>query len=358
MDSRFPTDYLTARERFRQAAARLGCDVEAYPIAAKGPQGEQLTIDVAIAPGADPQRALVVSSGIHGVEGFLGSAIQYCLLEEWVHAPPPIHCVLLHALNPFGFAWRRRVNETNVDLNRNLLKEGEPFSGSPQVYAELDGLLNPKCGPSLWKPLAPQLLAALVRYGMPPLKQALATGQYDYPRGLFYGGDRPSRTNEILSTHFDRWLGSAGQVMHLDFHTGLGSWATFKLLVDQRLSTAQSKRLSDWFGSGSFEVVSAEGVAYTARGTLGQWCVARNPTRDYVYAAAEFGTYRLLQVLAGLREENQAHHWCDPGDTAVERTKQQLVELFCPRSEQWRSSVLEAGRRIVAQAICGLGSLL
>ena len=272
-------------------------------------------------PGANTQRALVVSSGIHGVEGFLGSAIQCCLLEEWAHAPPPIRCVLLHALNPFGFAWRRRVNETNVDLNRNLLLEGEPFSGSPSVYAELDGLLNPKRGPSRWKPLTPQLLAALARYGMPRLKQALATGQYDYPLGLFYGGDRPSRTSEILSTHFDRWLGSAGQVMHLDFHTGLGDWATFKLLVDQRLSTAQSKRLSDWFGSGSFEVVSAEGVAYTARGTLGQWCVAHNPTRDYVYAAAEFGTYRLVQVLAGLREENQAHHWCDPGDAAVERSK-------------------------------------
>ncbi len=124
MDSRFPKDYLTARERFRAAAARLGCAVEAHPIGAEGPHGEALTIDVAIVPGANPERALVVSSGIHGVEGFLGSAIQCSLLEEWVDAPPPIRCVLLHALNPFGFAWRRRVNETNVDLNRNLLLGG------------------------------------------------------------------------------------------------------------------------------------------------------------------------------------------------------------------------------------------
>ena len=354
MDSRFPKDYLTARERFRQAAARLGCDVEAYPIAARGPLGEELTIDVAIAPGANPERALVVSSGIHGVEGFLGSAIQHCLLEEWMDAPPPIRCVLLHALNPFGFAWRRRVNETNIDLNRNLLLEGQPFSGSPGVYAELDGILNPRRGPSRWKPLTLQLLTALARYGMPALKQALAAGQYEYPQGLFYGGGRPSPTSEILSTHFERWLGGADRVMHLDFHTGLGAWATFKLLVEQPLSAAQSKRLSDWFGPGSFEAASAEGVAYTARGTLGQWCVARNPTRDYVYAAAEFGTYGLVPVLAGLRAENQAQHWCDPGDPAVERTKRRLIELFCPRSERWRRSVLEAGRRIVAQAIGGL----
>ncbi len=343
-----------ARERFRQTAARLGCDVEAHPIAATGPDGEELTIDVAIAPGAGPERALVVSSGIHGVEGFLGSAIQSCLLEEWAHAPPPIRCVLLHALNPFGFAWQRRVNEANVDLNRNLLLEGESFSGSPQAYVELDAILNPRRGPSRRNPLALQLLAALLRYGMPALKQALAGGQYVYPQGLFYGGDRPSRTSEILSTHFERWLGSAGQVMHLDFHTGLGNWASFKLLIDQHLNVGQSSRLREWFGSASFEAASAEGVAYSARGTLGQWAVAQNPTRDYIYAAAEFGTYRLARVIAGLRAENQAHHWCKPGDTAIERTKRHLLELFCPRSEQWRSSVLEAGRRIVAQAIGGL----
>jgi Protein of unknown function (DUF2817) len=356
MDSRFPKDYFTARDRFRQAAVRLGCDVEEHPISARGPQGEALTIDVAIAPGADPKRALVVSSGIHGVEGFLGSAIQCCLLEDWQDAPPPIRCVLLHALNPFGFAWRRRVNEANVDVNRNLLLQDEGFSGSPGLYAELDGILNPKRGPSVWDPLAPKLLAALLRHGMPALKQALAAGQYEYPQGLFYGGARPSQTNETLCAHYDRWLGGAHRAMHLDFHTGLGDWGTSKLLIDQRLSAAQSKRLSDWFGSDSFEVVSAAGRAYAARGTLGQWSAARNPARDTVYAAAEFGTYGLVRVLAGLRAENQAHHWCDAEDAALEQARLRLVELFCPRSEQWRSSVLEAGRRIVAQAIGGLSA--
>lgn len=356
MESRFSKDYLAARERFRQAAARVGCVVEAHPIAGEGPQGEELSIDVAIVSGANPDRALIVSSGIHGAEGFLGSAIQCSLLEDWADQAPPIRCVLLHALNPFGFAWRRRVNEANVDLNRNFLLAGEAFSGSPAAYAELDGILNPSRRPAAWDPLTPKLLTALLRYGLPALKQALASGQYEYPQGLFYGGSGPSRSNTILSTHFDRWLGSVEQAMHLDFHTGLGNWASFKLLVDQRLNAAQSKRMNAWFGPGAFEIVSAKGVAYSARGTLGQWSVARNPLCDYVYAAVEFGTYGLVPVLAGLRAENQAHHWCDPGDAAVERARQRLVELFCPRSEQWRNRVLNAGRRIVAQAIGGLAA--
>ena len=122
-----------------------------------------------------------------------------------------------------------------------------------------------------------KFLLAIARYGMPALKQAVASGQYDYPHGLFYGGDRPSRLNEILSTHLDRWLADSRHVMHLDFHTGLGNRATCRLLVDYPLSEAQHRRLSAWFGPGSFEALHSQGVAYPVRGSLGQWCVAQNP---------------------------------------------------------------------------------
>ena len=262
--------------------------------------------------------------------------------------------MLLHALNPFGFAWRRRANETNVDLNRNLLREGDVFAGSPEGYARLDNLLNPRRAPSPWEPVTLKLLAAIARYGMPALKQAVASGQYDYPRGLFYGGDRPSRLNEVLSTHFDEWLGDSRQVMHLDFHTGLGDPATGTLLIDDPLSEVHERRLSAWFGPDSFEVVHPHGVAYAARGTFGRWCVTRNRGRDYLHATAEFGTYKPIDVLAGLRAENQAHHWGGLDEASTERAKQRLVELFCPQSEHWRRRVLERSRQLVAQAIGGL----
>ena len=97
--------------------------------------------------------------------------------------------------------------------------------------------------------------------------------------------------------------------MHLDFHTGLGAWATYKLLIDYPLSASQHQRLSRWFGPDAFECAHAPGVAYRTRGSFGQWCVAQSRTRDYLYATGEFGTCNPLRVLAGLRAENQAHHW-------------------------------------------------
>ncbi|MBI4291523.1 MAG: DUF2817 domain-containing protein [Betaproteobacteria bacterium] len=353
----FSSDYATARQRFREAALSLNCELESHSIDQRGPGGEDLAIDVAIAPGARPGRVLVISSGIHGVEGFLGSAVQLGMLREWAGRTPSlpsVRCVLLHALNPFGFAWRRRFNEANVDLNRNLLLEGESFSGSPRLYRALDGLLNPKRVPSRWEPLTLKFLLAIARYGMPALKESVAAGQYDYPCGLFYGGDRPSRTSEILSRHFERWLADSRQVMHLDFHTGLGARANCKLLIDYPLDDAQRERLGLWFGPDSFECVGSHEVGYPVRGSFGRWCTVRNRGRDYLYAAAEFGTYRPTQVLAGLRAENQAQHWGQPEDRLTECAKQRLVELFCPQSAIWRTKVLEHGVQLVHQAIDGL----
>ena len=213
----FPLDYASSRREFREACARLGCALEAHPMNQAGPNGDDLTIDVAILPGGSPDRTLLVSSGIHGVEGFFGAAVQLRALQDWASRPGRKHagvrCVMVHALNPFGFAWRRRVNEDNVDLNRNLLLPGESFSGSPAGYAALEGLLNPRHVPSRWEPVRLEFMVAIARHGMPAIKQSVASGQYDFPHGLFYGGGQPSRTSEILSEHFDRWLADSQRML-------------------------------------------------------------------------------------------------------------------------------------------------
>jgi predicted deacylase len=128
----FSSDYMMARERFRAASLSLGYQHTAYPIDQVSPTGEELTIDVAIGGSLTSQRAVVISSGLHGVEGFLGSAIQLALLEKQrltASFSSANKVVLIHALNPYGFAWRRRWNENNVDLNRNFLLSEEAFEG-------------------------------------------------------------------------------------------------------------------------------------------------------------------------------------------------------------------------------------
>ena len=68
-------------------------------------------------------------SGTHGVEGYCGSGIQIGFLKEGLFAelPDDMSVVLLHAMNPYGFSNDRRVNEDNVDLNRNFLDFAAPI---------------------------------------------------------------------------------------------------------------------------------------------------------------------------------------------------------------------------------------
>ncbi len=357
--SLYSPDYSTARKRFRQASARFGLQLQSHLIDQRGPNGEELTIDVAVSPGRPSAPLLVVSSGIHGVEGFFGSAVQLSVLEQLFGQPdslPPIRLLFLHGLNPFGFAWLRRVNEENVDVNRNFLLGGEAFKGSPPGYAALDGLLNPRKPPSVWEPFTAKALLTIARHGMQSLKQAVASGQYDFPKGLFFGGSRPSRTHELLDAHFEQWLGESRDVVHLDFHTGLGAWASFRLLIHSPLLDEQRARLTNWFGADSFETGDSQGIAYHSRGDFGKWCVARDPQRGYLFATAEFGTYGPVRVIAGLRAENQAHHWGKPEDRGTTRAKERLKELFCPSSRHWRSRVLEQGSRLVRRAVDGLAA--
>ena len=72
----FSPDYFTARDRFREAAKNADVRLEVIPLDAKGPGDKDLGIDIAWFGSENPRRVVLHSSGLHGVEGFAGSAIQ------------------------------------------------------------------------------------------------------------------------------------------------------------------------------------------------------------------------------------------------------------------------------------------
>jgi hypothetical protein len=363
----FAESYAQARATFRNLAGELGWQHEVQPIEGRGPSGEELAIDIAINRQQNDQharRCLVVSSGLHGVEAFLGSALQCAAMRHWIshpHTVPKARCVFLHVLNPYGCAHLRRADENNIDLNRNFLLDGELYRGSPPGYGELDRFLNPKCPPRRWDAFTLQALARIARVGLPALKAAIAGGQFDFPQGLFYGGAHASQTKRIVAGNLPRWLADARHVMHIDLHAGLGKWGSYKLLVDYALTADQRKRLADWFGTAAFEEnpedANGRGVAYATRGGFGQWCMTTQRERDYLFAYAEFGVYNILRTIAGLRAENQAHFWAKADDVRTQRAKLRLKELLCPAAPAWRENAVQQGIELITRAADGLAHL-
>jgi hypothetical protein len=352
----FPDDYFAARERFAALARTSGANVGAYPLAARGPGSELLSIDTAYFGDPLPRRVLLVSSGIHGVEGFAGSAIQQRFMDELADAPALTKgcgVLLVHALNPYGFAWLRRANENNVDLNRNGLAS---FPGpSNEAYASLAALLSPHSSKAKANFFTARLLLHALRYGPHTVLQAIAGGQYVFPQGLFYGGNEQQESIRVFAQILDNPpTARARHLLHIDLHTGLGTYGRYKLLPAHVQDPPALRELQAWFGNQAVATSRRRGVrAYEVSGHIGALS-ARILREVRVYALAlEFGTYSLLRVIRCLRYENWLHHHGANNRVLRQRAKTEIMECFCPRAPSWRYRVLEQGVLVLRQACRG-----
>lgn len=360
----FSASYLDARARFKEALGPAGFTHESHVVEGlyrensplRAPGGDTLTIDVGIRRGTSNKNALVISSGLHGIEGFFGSAVQLGLLTDarWCEAARTHTIVFVHALNPYGFAWKRRANEDNVDLNRSFFSAGEPRPETIEDFHAFVDVLCPKSPPPRVD-LSP-LIAVwhIARQGFAKLKRTIPVGQYDYPCCIFYGGSGPSETQNILESHAGRWVGDAGEVQLIDLHTGLGPWGTYKILLGEDKDRHELDVTRNRFGSDHVEdpAVDQEAgkVFYPARGTFLPWFKTLFPGRTCHAAMAEFGTYANLRVLQSLRAEHRAHFYGDcKGKHAW--TKTELLEMFAPASPVWRDRVITGSKDIFHRAV-------
>jgi len=354
----FSPSYIAARHRFREAAVAARARIHAYEIGESAPTGEPLSLEVATLGAREPAHVLLLTSGLHGVEGFFGSAVQLAWLSlvaaGEIVLPPRVPVVLAHALNPYGFAWRRRVNEHNVDLNRNFLdeKENEAYAGTPSRYMSVHGLLNPKRFASGFGSrllFASRVRWAVKRLGLAVFRTAVAAGQYEYPRDLFFGGFKASSSNVFVKDQFDFWTGKAEGVLHLDLHTGLGEYASYQLLVE----VANKPHLTWYqkhFDPQNVVSVSDDGL-YAARGVMGNWLGRNAAATNYHFACVKFGTYSAIRVLHALRSENHTHHYSNIGSLEYTRSKSGLLECFCPRSELWRTNAMARAIELLRKAL-------
>src|SRR4029453_18028575 len=96
-----------------------------------------------------------------------------------------IAVLFVHAVNPHGFSHGRRVNEDNVNPNRNFRALAAPVPDSA-AYAELHSILLP----GVWPPPKESedaIQAYIATRGARAFQAALTGGQYAYPGALFHG---------------------------------------------------------------------------------------------------------------------------------------------------------------------------
>ncbi len=349
METCFSEDYFTARARFRDAVLRAGGDLTALAITSKGPGGEDLTIDIGWFGAERPKRVLVHSSGVHGVEAFAGAAIQLQWLDEGIRdVPENCAIVLVHVVNPYGMAWLRRVNEHNVDLNRNCLAPEEAYAGAPDGYNALDGFLNPPSGSSR-ESFYLRAAWLIWRFGMPALKQAIASGQYVNPKGLFFGGTSLEEGPRLLRQFMRDRMGHVTHLFGIDVHTGLGPFGVDTLLATDVPGSPAFETLHATYGNCVSSLDPDRSPAYKAKGTYDTIFRQALPDAAVYFVVQEFGTYPIVRVFRALRAENRRRHFGAGDPNRV--VGSELVDVFAPRDEYWRAAVLCRGRAAICDAL-------
>ena len=300
---------------------------------------------------------MFVVSGTHGVEGFAGSECQYRWLEALGPEPLPdgLAMVLVHAHNPYGFAWVRRVNEDNVDLNRNYLDHADPPRNPG--YDEIAEHLAPvDLGPDTLKTADEALMAYGFEHGMEALQAAVSGGQYDHPDGLFYGGSGPVRSQQLMREIVTEHASSAEEVVIIDLHTGLGEWGEVEVITHELPGTDGYERVEGWWGRYAIGS-SASGDSVSAPLT-GEWMAAAAgwlTPRRVTAAALEWGTVDTITVLMALRADNWLHTRGDPTGPEAPAIKAQLRAAFAPDDPAWFERVYDCFIDVVTETLSALG---
>lgn len=351
-----PPDYTAARDAFRRAATDAGAALGTHPHPLAGPGGEALAIDTAwLGPTGAPHVVMVVS-GTHGVEGFAGSMCQTRWLTERAGEAPPdgVGVLFIHAHNPYGFAWIRRVNEDNVDLNRNYgIDLAEPPSNPD--YDELAAAL----APSEWTDHARESTDAVILEwatlnGFDRVQAAVSAGQYRHPDGLFYGGSRPTWSQELMRSILLRHVVGAERVAILDLHTGLGPRGDVELITSHRPDTETYDRAVSWWGG---QVASTEAGGSVSAALHGEWMSTAERWLEPAQVTAialEWGTVDSVAVLQALRADAWLHNHADPTGPESPAIKAQLMEAFAPSEPDWAARVYDAFATIADQTLAAL----
>eukprot|EP00656_Telonema_subtile_P038879 TRINITY_DN44042_c0_g1_i1.p2 TRINITY_DN44042_c0_g1~~TRINITY_DN44042_c0_g1_i1.p2 ORF type:complete len:380 (-),score=57.44 TRINITY_DN44042_c0_g1_i1:4-1143(-) len=327
-----------------------------------------LTMDFAVIAG-DPKKAVVHMSGTHGVEGFVGSAIQTKFMSEWAtlvnsttegspNQAPTV--VFVHAVNPFGFANMRRFNEANVDLNRNHLTaeqwaEAKKRPSNLAGYDNFRSVLVPERAPTL---LDRYLMFGPAAYhlalnGFNALKKALVTGQYHDAVGVYYGGAEEQPSITLLSKVLPTILTTTADVIVVDVHSGLGPQGVDTFMATTQEEGDEAKLV--WPNA----TIEIDGVGDGATSgyelVMGSVDVGLMLPKSWkvLHITEEFGTVAGIFVARGVILENAAFHYAR-GSHVHEITKTWLRDVFYPQNRVFKANVLSRGTTAMKQAVAYL----
>jgi len=353
----FFDEYEDVREHLKETVSTLkekGYPVELYsqPINAE----DDLYIDNIYIPSNDKQTNLIVlTTGVHGIEGYIGSVM---LDVFWNEIYPDINkdntgVLVVANVNPYGMKYHRRYNENNVDLNRNFILDWDSFDMSVNKdYPKVDSFLGPQkeMGNILWHEAGfyGSLIKEVVQDGADVISNALLGGQYEYPEGVYYGGNGDEASTTYLKDVFKQTLESEYEnIVHIDIHSGYGPRYNM-VIFNSVFDTITEEESIKMFNYGTVIAVDSESFYPTTGDTTDYFYRLREAMGNdtgLFSTCFEFGTIgdSFLDSIISMKytiEENQNHWYESDNNLTNEIIKERYQELFYPTEKEWREKTV------------------
>jgi predicted deacylase len=358
----FPTSYVQGRTQFLAAARAAGALLQHHVLPGhRGSQGEELALDAALltaqSDGNGQAPLLIVSSGVHGVEGLCGSGCQQHLLHDAELLAVARQCgvdmLLLHAINPHGFSHLRRGNEDNIDLNRNCVAFEPDGPPNNPDYAALHGLLVP----ATWPP-TPEITEALnseiERRGVAAFRRAATAGQSSHPDGLFHSGQSASWSNRTVRALLREHGAHRRQIAWVDLHTGLGPRGHGEKIHAGRTEQTDLARGRRLWGADVVAAWEGQSASEQVRGPVVGCVYDECPQAEVAAIALEFGTVPYDDFLYALRADQWLHNHPDAPTELANTIRQDMRAAFYVDADDWRGMVAAQARVAVLQACLGM----
>ncbi|MCK5200473.1 MAG: DUF2817 domain-containing protein, partial [Spirochaetales bacterium] len=276
----FQESYVDCRQSFLDEANKMKeiyKDVQISALNIESKKDPDLTIDYCYIPAQKRfKRLLILTSGVHGVEGYVGSAVQQMFIKELAgeNNLDDLGLLIIHSINPYGFKNKRRFTENNVDLNRNSSIDNSLYESENEGYNELNTWLNKEQEVNLssFRNFFFQLgtIQKIIKYSMGTLRQATLQGQYQYENGIIFGGNVLEPSVEAVTPLIRQVAGHYDMVFNIDLHTGYGANGTMHLfpnpLKDEKKKAKIENIFSgthiDWGDSDDFYTVTGDFTTY------------------------------------------------------------------------------------------------
>jgi hypothetical protein len=290
-------------------------------------------------------------SATHGAEGFCGSGAQVSTLKtgQWRELPQGTALVMIHAINPHGFSWLRRVNEDNVDLNRNHVDHDAPYPRN-RAYETLRDAICPAEWTETARAEADSILEAFrAEHGDMALQGAIS--------GLFFGGHAPVWSNRTLRDIVTRHAAGARHVGFIDYHTGLGPYGYGEPISDHLVTEPGHRRLKDWIGDEVTATDDGSSASAPLTGVNAVTIKQASPHASHTIVTLEYGTRPVPEVLGSLRADCWLHNHGSLDSDQGRAIKAEIRRCFYGDDDDWKQKVWDRGHDTQRRMLTGLAAM-